>query len=390
LSERDALPLKGYGERVLAPKDFYDALERAGVTLFCGVPDSLLKDFCAYVTAHTPGRRNIITANEGSAVALAMGHHLATGEIGLVYLQNSGLGNTINPITSLADPAIYGIPMLLLIGWRGQPGDHDEPQHVHMGRVTLETLAAVGVPATVLPKEIGAAAEAVSRAVAEARARSGPVALVVEKGSFDAYALQDPGAPGIELTREQAIERFVAALPADASVISTTGMPSRELFEVRRRLGQPHDADLLVVGGMGHASQIALGVALAGEARPVYCLDGDGAVIMHTGGLATIGALAPANFKHVVVNNGAHDSVGGQPTAGFSFDLCAVARAAGYESAVRAVSAAEVDAALAALTTLPGPALVEIWVKKGARQDLGRPTQSPSDLKVAFSKWARR
>lgn len=374
---------------MLSPKDFYEALTEAGVTLFCGVPDSLLKDICAYVTAHTPKRRNVITANEGGAVALAMGHYLATGEIGLVYLQNSGLGNTVNPVTSLADPAIYGIPMLLLVGWRGRPGEHDEPQHVHMGKVTLETLAAVGVPASVLPRDLDAAKTAIASSIAEARSRRGPVALVVEKGTFEAYSLKDDAATKLELTRERAIERFAAALPEGASVVSTTGMPSRELFEVRVKRGELHDADLLVVGGMGHASQIALGVALAREGRPVYCLDGDGAVIMHMGGLATIGELAPASYKHVVLNNGAHDSVGGQPTAGFAIDICAVARAAGYKSAVRVTTEADLDAALATLRDAPGPALVEVWVKKGSRKDLGRPTQSPSDLTVAFSKHVR-
>ncbi len=373
---------------MLSPKDFYEALNAAGVTLFCGVPDSLLKDICAYVTEKTPRERNIITANEGGAIALAMGHYLATGQVGLVYLQNSGLGNTVNPITSLADPAIYGVPMLLLIGWRGRPGEHDEPQHVHMGKVTLESLAALGVPASILPDEIDAAREAVETSLQQAHERRGPVALVVRKGTFDAYSLKDAASP-YALTREAAIERFVGALPARACVVSTTGMPSRELFEVREKRKEAHDGDLLIVGGMGHASQIALGVALARPTRDVYCLDGDGAVIMHMGGLATIGELSPKNYKHVVVNNGAHDSVGGQPTAGFSADLCAVARACGYKRAVSVSTAEDVDRELAKLRDEPGPALVEIRVKKGARKDLGRPTQSPQDLKEAFSKHAR-
>ncbi len=373
---------------MLSPKDFYEALIAAKVTLFCGVPDSLLKDICAYVTANTPRERNVITANEGSAVALAMGHYLATGEVGLVYLQNSGLGNTVNPITSLADPAIYGVPMLLMVGWRGRPGEHDEPQHVQMGRVTLETFAAIGVPTTVLPDEIEAAREAIEIALRQAHERKGPVALVVRKGTFDAYSLKDGPSP-YPLSREAAIERFAASLPARASVVSTTGMPSRELFEVRKRRGEPHDGDLLIVGGMGHASQIALGVALAQPSRDVYCLDGDGAVLMHMGGLATIGELSPKNYKHVVVNNGAHDSVGGQPTAGFSTDLCAVARACGYKRAVSVSTEADLDRELAALRDEAGPALVEVRVKKGNRKDLGRPTQSPADLKEAFSKHVR-
>lgn len=374
---------------MLKPSDFYDALVERGIGLFAGVPDSLLKDFCAYVTDHTPPERNVITANEGGAIALAMGHHLATGNMGLVYLQNSGVGNTVNPLTSLADPAVYGIPMLLVVGWRGRPGEHDEPQHVKMGAVTLEALASIGVPCSHLPDELDAAKRVLDAAVADARERNAPHAIVVKKGVFDTYKLKRKDEQSYEMTREAAIERFVAALPKDACVIATTGMPSRELFEVREKRKERHDSDFLTVGGMGHASQIALGVALERPGRPVYCLDGDGAVLMHMGGLATIAQLAPKNYRHVVLNNGAHDSVGGQPTAGFQADLVAVALAAGYRAARRAVNEAEVEAALADLARSEGPSLVEVRVKKGARSDLGRPTMSPADLKVAFSSFVR-
>ncbi len=374
---------------MLAPKDFYDALTAAGVSLFAGVPDSLLKDFCAYVTDHTPSERNIITANEGNAVGLAMGHFLATGKPALVYMQNSGLGNTVNPLTSLADPAVYGIPMLLVVGWRGRPDEKDEPQHVQMGRVTLETLAAIGVPSTVLPDSLDEAKAALAAALADATKRGAPHALVIKKGTFDAYKLQKGDAHPYEMTREQAIERFVAALPKNAATVATTGMPSRELFEVRERRGEPHASDMLTVGGMGHASLIALGAALELPARPVYCLDGDGAVLMHMGALATIAQTHPKNFKHVVLNNGAHDSVGGQPTVAFAVDLCAVARACGYLKATCVSTPAELDAALADLASSDGPALVEVRVKKGSRKDLGRPTQTPQQLKHDFSGFLR-
>lgn len=375
---------------MLAPRDFYEAVQRAGVTLFAGVPDSLLKDFCAYVTDNAPRERHVITAGEGGAIALAMGHHLATGELGMVYMQNSGLGNAVNPLTSLADPAVYGVPMLLLVGWRGRPGEHDEPQHVQMGRVTLETLAAIGVRSSQLPDAIEAATEVLTLAVADARERKAPHALVVKKGVFDAYKLQHKDTSPYAMSREHAIERLVASLPANACVVATTGMPSRELFEIREKRGEPHASDLLTVGGMGHASQIALGVALAHKDRPTVCIDGDGAVLMHMGALTTIGTLAPANYRHVVLNNGAHDSVGGQPTAAFEVDLCAIARACGYKSVRSATTAAELDAALPELFAAPAPALLEIRVKKGARKDLGRPTQTPAELGAAFSAFVRK
>jgi phosphonopyruvate decarboxylase len=368
---------------VIESKAFYEALARAKVTFFAGVPDSLLKDFCAYVTDVTPADRNVITANEGGAIALAMGHWLATGEVGLVYMQNSGLGNTVNPLTSLADPAVYGVPMLLVVGWRGSPGVKDEPQHAQMGRVTKETLEAIGVKTTVLPKDPAEAEAAMKAAVADAIAREAPHALVVDKETFAPYALQNKTKDAYAMTREQAIAKVVGVLPANALVVATTGMPSRELFETREARKEPHDTDFLTVGGMGHASQIALGVALRTD-KPVYCVDGDGAVIMHMGGLATIGQLAPKTFKHVVLNNGAHDSVGGQPTVAFAIDIPAIARACGYKSAAVATDEASLDAALAELAKVDGPALLEIRVKKGARKDLGRPTMTPQDLKKAF------
>jgi phosphonopyruvate decarboxylase len=375
---------------VIRPQDFFEALREAQVTLFAGVPDSLLKDFCAYVTDHAPRERHVITANEGGAVALAMGHHLATGEVGLVYMQNSGLGNTVNPLTSLADPAVYGVPMLLLVGWRGLPGEHDEPQHVKMGQVTLTTLEAIGVPATVLPSDLEGGRRALAGALADAKTRRAPHALVVKKGTFDAYKLTAKDESPYAMTREAAIERVVGALPAGACVVATTGMPSRELFEIRERRGEPHASDFLTVGGMGHASQIALGVALARREARVVCLDGDGAVLMHMGGLSTIGQTAPRSYHHVVLNNGAHDSVGGQPTVAFAVDLPATARAMGYRSAETVTTEAELAARLPAFFASEGPALLEIRVKKGARKDLGRPTQSPQALTRDFSGFLRR
>lgn len=369
---------------MIESKAFFEALARAKVTFFAGVPDSLLKDFCAYVTDVAPADRHVITANEGGAIALAMGHYLATGELGLVYMQNSGLGNTVNPLTSLADPAVYGIPMLLVVGWRGSPGEKDEPQHAQMGKVTKETLAAIGVRSTVLPKDPAEAEAALNAAVADATTREAPHALIVDKGSFAAYSLQNKAKDAYAMTREGAIAKVVASLPQGALVVATTGMPSRELFETREARKESHETDFLTVGGMGHASQIALGVALRTKDRPLYCLDGDGAVIMHMGGLATIGQIGPRSFKHIVLNNGAHDSVGGQPTVAFAIDLCAIAKACGYKSTALATDEASLDAALAVLATTDGPALLEIRVKKGARKDLGRPTMTPQDLKRAF------
>ena len=368
----------------LSPRAFYGAMAARGLDFYAGVPDSLLKAFCAYVADHTPAERNIIAANEGCAVGLAAGYHFATGKTGVVYLQNSGLGNIINPVTSLADPAVYGVPMLLVVGWRGEPGKKDEPQHGSMGRYTPAVLDGVDVPYAVLPEEPAEAEAVLDRAVASMTERSGPFAILVRKGTFDSYTLQSKTPQTAPLSREAALNQLLDAVPPRTALVSTTGMLSRELFELRVARKEGHAADFLTVGSMGHASQIALGAALGRPDRAVWCLDGDGAALMHLGGLTTIGTLAPASFKHVVFNNGAHDSVGGQPTVGHHVDLCALATASGYRAAYRADDAEALATQLEALDAAEGPALLEIRIRIGARGDLGRPTIGPAESKRQF------
>jgi phosphonopyruvate decarboxylase len=369
---------------VLDCKQFFDAMVGEGLGFYAGVPDSLLKDFCAYVTDHTAPSSHVITANEGSAMGLAAGHHLATGDVPVVYMQNSGFGNTVNPLTSLADAEVYAIPMILVVGWRGEPGKKDEPQHVKIGRVQEPLLAALEIEHAVLPDDFEAARATLQRAVARAKEKSAPFALLVRAGTFDKYKLKSARTTDYAMTREEAIGACAEAIGASATIVCTTGMPSRELFEHRTRQAQDRASDFLTVGSMGHASQIALGVALKKPGSPIYCFDGDGAALMHLGGLSTIGALAPKNFRHIVFNNGAHDSVGGQPTVGFDVDLCAIAEACGYRAALRATNREELAAQLAELAALDGPVLLEVRVKTGARADVGRPTATPRASKEAF------
>jgi phosphonopyruvate decarboxylase len=360
---------------------FFAAAADAGVDFFTGVPDSLLKDFCAYVTDHTTGGQHVIAANEGGAVALAAGHYLATGNPALVYMQNSGQGNAVNPLTSLADPDVFGIPMLLLVGWRGEPGRPDEPQHVKQGKITGGLFEALGLHASVLPEEEEAAIACLRGAARRMREECSPVALIVRSGTFARYKLQTEEVTRFELGREGAIKLVLDTIGADAVVVATTGMTSREMFEHREATSRSHRADLRTVGCMGHASQIALGIALAQPQRQVFCLDGDGAVIMHMGALAIIGSQKPSNLRHVVFNNGAHDSVGGQPTAAFGMDIPQVAVACGYRTATKAETADDVRRSIAELSRTPGPTVLEIRVNKGARSNLGRPTVSPAENK---------
>ncbi len=369
--------------------EFFRALTGQGVGYFAGVPDSLLKDLCAYLTDHVAPTHHVIAANEGAAVALATGHHLATDQIGLVYLQNSGLGNTVNPLLSLVDPEVYSIPLLLLIGWRGEPGVPDEPQHRKQGRVTGATLEALEIPSAVLPDEAEGAGQTVAAAVASARERRGPYALLVRKGTFAPYALKTSVPDRGRLRREEALGLILEQLDRDEIIVATTGMASREVFEHRAARQSGHARDFLTVGAMGHASQIALGIAGEKPGREVWCLDGDGAVLMHLGALAIIGAGGAKNFRHVVLNNGAHDSVGGQPTAGFTADFCAIATACGYRWTRCVETPEDLTRALRELRTVGGPTLLEVRVKRGARKDLGRPTTSTWDNKREFMAYVR-
>ena len=372
---------------MIRPEFFIEALREKGIDCFAGVPDSLLKNICAYITDHFDAAHNIIAANEGAAVGLAAGHYLATGQPACVYMQNSGEGNIINPLASLTDQEVYNIPVLLLIGWRGRPGVHDEPQHVKQGKVTTGLLNVMGVNYEVLSKEENKAAKQIAKA-AKALANKEVFALVIEKDTFEDYKLQNVEINDLTMTREEAIQTVAAALGEKDCIVSTTGMISRELFEYRAAMNQGHERDFLTVGSMGHASQIALGIAMAKTDRKVWCFDGDGAAIMHMGSMAIVANKAPKNYVHVVFNNGAHDSVGGQPTVGLKIDLPAVAKAVGYKAAISVSSKEELEKELSTLnsqlSTLGGPILLEVQVKKGNRKDLGRPTTTPVQNKEAL------
>ena len=387
---------------------FVDELKSAGVDFFAGVPDSLLKSFCAYVTDKC-GESHVIAANEGGAIGLAAGHYLATGMPALVYMQNSGQGNAVNPLASLADSDVYSIPMVLLVGWRGEPGVKDEPQHVKQGKVTISLLETLGIPTEILPDDEAAALELTRKMVERAKAESCPVALVVRKGLFAEYKLQNKKPDIATLPREQAIEGVLKALPKDAVVVSTTGMISREVYETRERLGQNHSRDFLTVGSMGHASMIALGIAKAQPNRKVYCLDGDGASIMQMGNMAIVGQSGCSNLTHIVFNNAAHDSVGGQPTVGGEIDFEKIAEELGYNVLQspqdqyvnpQGIGVDDVASGMRWLISMEEqfnqhksesvdeltrkPNFVLFKVAKGARKDLGRPKEPPQVNKILF------
>lgn len=369
---------------MIRPSFFYNLLSEYGIEFYAGVPDSLLKNLCAYITDNADKKNNIIAANEGGAIGLAAGYHLATGGIPVVYMQNSGLGNTINPLLSLTDKEVYNMPVLLVIGWRGEPNVHDEPQHIKQGKVTIPLLDCMGIRNEIIADNENDLQTQIANAVNYMKTTNEVFALVVKKGTFDSYKLKNNRQYDYALEREEAIQMVAASMDKKAVVVSTTGKISRELFEYRENSEHAHHRDFLTVGSMGHASQIALGIALNKPDRNIYCFDGDGAVIMHMGSMGIVGEMAPKNFFHIVFNNGAHDSVGGQPTIGLNIDIPNIAACCGYKKVISVEKSEELQEILTTLAANEGPVLLEIKVKKGSRDNLGRPTTTPIENKTAL------
>ena len=356
-----------------------------GSDFYTGVPDSQLKALCNYLmdTYGIDPKHHVIAANEGNCTALAAGYHLATGKVPVVYMQNSGEGNIINPVASLLNDKVYAIPCVFIVGWRGEPGIHDEPQHIYQGEVTVKLLDDMGIESFVIGKEttdeeVQAAMDGFRSVLSSGK----DVAFVIRKG-----ALTD--APKVEyrndnsMIREEIIQHIVAASGEDP-IVSTTGKASRELFETRVANGQSHKYDFLTVGSMGHSSSIALGVAINKPGVRVWCVDGDGAVLMHMGSMAVLGANKPSNLIHVVINNGAHETVGGMPTVASSIDLVAIAKACGYPNAVSVDSFESLDRELEAAKSRNELSLIEVKCSIGAREDLGRPTTTALENKQNF------
>ena len=376
---------------MISPKFFIDKLEENNINFFTGVPDSLLKNICAYIEDNKDENHNIIAANEGAAMGLATGHYLATGEIPVVYMQNSGEGNIINPLASLTDKEVYNIPILLIIGWRGRPGVHDEPQHIKQGKVTLPLLETMEIKYTILSKDENEFTNQLNDVIEYMAKTKESFAFVVEKDTFEDYKLQNNQQyENLEMSREEAIQIVANSLDENTVIVSTTGMISRELFEYRANSNQTHEKDFLTVGSMGHASQIALGIALEKSNHKIYCFDGDGAAIMHMGSMAIIGSKHPENYIHIIFNNGAHDSVGGQPTVGLQINIPEIAKALNYKKVFSIKDRMSLKEVLNKINDEKGPIMLEIQVKKGNRKDLGRPTTTPIQNKESLMKFLEK
>ena len=368
----------------IKPADFFKKLTSHGVEFFTGVPDSLLKEFCLCIDDFIPKDKHIITANEGNAIALAAGYYLAQKSIPLVYMQNSGLGNAVNPLLSLCDPEVYAIPMVVVIGWRGEPGVKDEPQHVKQGKVQIELLETMNIPYEIISKDDGQIESKISKIIKLAEDENRPAVLLIKKGTFEKYSevIQEPDNQRIK--REDALTIVLENLDDRDIIVATTGKTSREIFEIREKMGQSHHQDFLTVGSMGHCSSIALGIALAKPQREVVCIDGDGAMLMHLGSLTSIASLKPKNFRHILMNNEVHESVGGQDTAAKSIDLAAIVEAMGITEIYKAETASDLKIQFPDFKTCVGPSFFEVKIRPGSREDLGRPTIEPADNKNDF------
>ncbi len=368
-------------------KIFHDALkETLGTEFYTGVPDSLLKPLCDYlIDSYGLCDNHIITVNEGNAVAIASGYHLATGKTPCIYLQNSGIGNIVNPVSSLTSKDVYGIGCVYVIGWRGEPDVPDEPQHVFQGKTTLEMLDVLDISYSIVDKNYTQEMLEKTLTSYSGLVKNGKsVAFVIKKGGLS-NSEKTSYKNANTLKREEIIETIVSNYAEDIFVC-TTGKTSREMFELREKHNHSHGNDFLTVGSMGHSSAIALGIALNKEHKRIWCIDGDGAALMHMGAMATIAAQKPKNIVHVVINNMSHESVGGQPTAAGVVDIVGVAKACGYSYAKSAKDMVELLALLNEVTDKEGPIFIEVKSAIGSRDDLGRPTSSPTENKLMFMK----
>ena len=354
---------------MLEQKTVFEELKKHGVTFFTGVPDSYLNGFCNFALKNF-SENNVIAANEGNAIGIAAGHYFATKSIPLVYMQNSGMGNTVNPLASLVDKHVYAVPMLLLIGWRGEPGTGDWPQHELQGEITPGLLDVMHIPYSILSNDIDEFKNVIKEAVDYALAERQPYALIAPKGVMAGEKLNNKDML-YPLSREEAIEIVLNNMPSDTIYSATTGRATRELFWLREGRKESKENDFLNVGSMGHASSVALGIALAKPDRNVVVLDGDSAAIMHLGAMTMVSKYDLPNYLHIVLNNGAHESVGGQPSAGFMIDFTKIAEACGYQTVGKAVeNKQELIEALDTLKKSQKASFIEVRIHKGLKGDL--------------------
>lgn len=370
--------------------DAQKLLDIIDADFYTGVPDSQLRALCDCLmdTYGIDAKHHVIGANEGNCAAMAAGYHMATGKSAVVYMQNSGQGNVVNPITSLLDERVYAIPVIYIIGWRGEPGVHDEPQHVYQGEITIKLLELLGISSCVIDKETTEDMVAIQMQQFRKMLKLGKsVAFVIRKEALS-YEKKVDYHNENTMSREAVIEQIVQA-SGDDLIVSTTGKTSRELYEIREVNARGHQYDFLTVGSMGHSSSIALTLAVQHPEKRVWCIDGDGALLMHMGAVATIGSIAPKNLVHIIINNSSHETVGGMPTVAQSVDITAVAKACGYRYVVSINNLAMLKTELQKAKCGEELCLLEIKTNISSRKNLGRPLTAPVENKIQFMEYIK-
>jgi len=366
---------------MIAPDNFFNFLIKNQIDFFTGVPDSLLKDICAYISDHSTHSKHIITANEGNAIALATGHYLSSKKLSLVYMQNSGLGNAINPLTSLTNSEVYSIPVILMIGWRGAPNIKDEPQHLLPGQITPKILDLLNIDYKIL--DLTKWQSQLEDLIDIAITKSSPVAILVEKNTFAPYSLKSI-ISSFNLSREQSLSIILANLQGDEIIVSTTGKLSRELYEIREQKNMSHKFDFMSIGAMGHALSIASGIALNQPHKKVICFDGDGSTLMHMGSMGVTASLNHDNLIHILFNNQTHQSVGGQQTIAGEIDYEYISKGLGYKNYFKAQNIDELIKVINNIPLYENLTLIEIKINNNSRNNLGRPTTTPIENKEKF------
>jgi len=369
---------------MISPKELFKIFNSNDLTFFTGVPDSTFKGWMSFLEKeHGKKLTQIIAANECEAIGIAAGYHLSTGKTSVVYMQNSGFGKTVNPLTSLCDPDVYSIPLILMIGWRGEPGKKDEPQHKKMGRIMIPLLDTLEIPYKQMPSNLNDAKKVIAEIKNISIKNKRPVALIVKKEIISTEDCKEKSIKDIEMNREDAIKTIIDELKGNEIIVSTTGKTSRELYEYRiERKEKPRD--FYTVGSMGCAAAISLGIAIKKPKKKIFVFDGDGSIIMQMGSLATIGHYKPKNFNHIVFDNCAHDSTGGQTTVSKTVDFKKVANACGYKNVKNVEKKKDLKKAIQNISSIKGPNMIIVNVKKGSRKNLGRPTTTPKENKDSF------
>jgi len=369
---------------MLKCEEFFSLLKKYDLTFFSGIPDSTFKSFMSFLEKNKGKLRNIVTVNECEAVAVSAGYHLSTGKIAVVYLQNSGLGKTVNPLTSLCDPSVYSIPILFMIGWRGEPDKKDAYQHHKMGRITIDLLELLDIPYEIITDDIEKLDKIIRKAKKYMTESKKPYALIIKKNIFE--KLNEKEEKGKKPTREEAIKTILKNLKGNEIIISTTGKTSRELFENRK---DKNDCghDFYNIGAMGCAQSIALGISLNKKDKDVFVFDGDGSVLMQMGALATTGHYCPKNYYHIVFDNKAHDSTGGQPTCSDTIDLKNVSKSCNYKYSKVVDNLKDLETEIKKIKSKKGPLMIVVKIRKGSRDNLGRPPLKPKEYKEKFMKY---